>query len=450
MTSTLIKKPAYRQYLLTLLAVILAFNYLDRTILGLAMESIKVDLKVSDTQLGFLSGLAFALFYAIMGIPIARWADRGNRKTIVVLTLTLWSLASALCGLAVTFTQLLLIRIAAAVGEAGCVPAAHSLIADYFNRAERPRAVARYMSGGALANIIGFLFAGWLIQLYGWRATFMLLGLPGLAIAVLAVITLKEPRRRLQDEKTDLAILGSAPPSPPVPALNVATPPSIKEVCRFLWSNRTFRSLLYCFAVSAFFNAGIVQWQPVFFIRSYGMKTGEIGMWFAMIYGVGGLAGIYLGGELASRYAANNERLQLKAIAIAYSCVAVFTACIYLSPNYYLAFFFMLLSSMGGAGANGPLFATIQSLVPQPMRAMSIAMIGLLANLVGMGLGPLAAGVLSDAFRHWFGGESLRYSLIVLCPGYFWGAWYMWKASRTVTKDLESREIELKTANAPA
>jgi MFS family permease len=445
MISAAIRKPAYRQVMLTLLAVIYAFNYLDRTILGLAMESIKVDLHVTDTQLGFLSGLAFALFYALMGIPIARWADRGNRKTIVVFTLTLWSLASAACGLAVTFTQLLLVRVAAAVGEAGCVPAAHSLIADYFDRSERPRAVARYMLGGALANVIGFLFAGWLIQIYGWRATFMLLGLPGVVLAVVAVLILKEPRGRLHREEADgAASLAS------VPVLPVQAQPSIGTVFRVLWTNRTFRSLLLCFAVSAFFNAGIVQWQPVFFIRSYGLKTGEIGVWFAMIYGIGGLIGIYLGGELASRLAANNERLQLKAIAIAYSAVAIFTACIYLSPNHYMAFSFMLLSSMGASGANGPLFATIQSLVPQPMRAMSIAIIGLLANLVGMGLGPLAAGILSDAFHHWFGAESLRYSLVVLCPGYLWGAWYMWKASRTVTEDLESREIELDAEAAQA
>jgi MFS family permease len=433
------KKLAYRDYLLTLLAVILALNYVDRTILGLTLEYIKADLSLSDTQLGFLTGIAFALFYAMMGIPIARWADRGNRKTIIVLTLALWSAASALCGMAASFIQLLLIRIAVAVGEAGCVPSAHSLIADYFNRAERPRAVARYMLGGALANVVGFLLAGWLNELYGWRATFMLLGLPGLALAGLGFLTLREPRRQTQAGDNS-GLDPVAPLPPPATAALSSDPPSLKEVYATLLANKTFRNLLLCFAVSAFFNAGIVQWQPVFFIRSYGFKTGELGTWFAMIYGIGGLIGIYFGGELASRYAAKNERLQLRTIAIVYAGVAVISTLMYLAPNRYLAFLCMAVVAVGGVGVNGPLFATIQSLVPDRMRAMSIAAISLLANLVGMGLGPLAAGALSDAFRPWFGEESLRYSLLLLCPGFFGSAWYMWRASTTVTRDLEMME----------
>jgi MFS family permease len=434
------KRPAYRQYLLTLLAVILAFNYVDRTILGLALENIKADLSLSDTQLGFLTGIAFALFYAVMGIPIARWADRGNRKTIIVLTLALWSAAAALCGLARSFIQLLLIRVAVAVGEAGCVPPAHSLIADYFNRAERPRAVARYMLGGALANVIGFLFAGWLNELYGWRAMFMLLGLPGLGLAMLSLLTLREPRRGTRTREDFRAGPNTSLPPPATAALS-SDHPSLEEVCATLLANRTFRNLLLCFAVSAFFNSGIVQWQATFFIRSYGLKTGELGTWFGMIYGIGALVGLYFGGELASHYAARNEQLQLRTIAILYSAVAVFSALIYLSPNHYLAFGCMALAGVGGAAANGPLFATIQTLVPERMRAMSIAILNLLANLIGMGLGPLAAGALSDGLSRWFGQESLRYALVILCPGYFWSAWYIWRASMTVTRDLESIEI---------
>jgi MFS family permease len=438
--AAIMKKPAYRHYLLTLLAVILAFNYVDRTILGLAMENIKADLSLSDTQLGFLTGIAFALFYAVMGIPIARWADLGNRKTIIVVTLAIWSAAAALCGLARSFIQLLLIRVALGVGEAGCVPPAHSLIADYFDRAERPRAVARYMLGGALANVIGYLLAGWLNELYGWRAMFMLLGLPGLGLAVLGFFTLREPRRRTQAREDSCADRVAS--LPPLATAAVSSDhPSLKEVCATLLANRTFKNLLLCFAVSAFFNSGLVQWQVVFFIRSYGLKTGELGTWFGMIYGIGALVGLYFGGELASRYAAGNERLQLRTIAILYSGVAVFSALIYLSPNYYLAFGSMALAGVGGAAANGPLFATIQTLVPERMRAMSIAILNLLANLVGMGLGPLAAGALSDGLSQWLGQESLRYALVTLCPGYFWSAWYIWRASMTVTRDLESVEI---------
>src|SRR5690349_15063721 len=181
------RKPAYRNYLLGVLSVVLAFNFVDRLALGLMLEAIKVDLHLSDTQLGLLTGIAFALFYSVMGIPIARWADRGNRVTIITVTTALWSVAVALCGMAGSFVQLLLIRVAVAVGEAGCVPPAFSLMADYFSRAERPRATAIYGLGGPLSGIVGFFLAGALYEIYGWRVTFVLLATPGLVLATLAL-----------------------------------------------------------------------------------------------------------------------------------------------------------------------------------------------------------------------------------------------------------------------
>jgi MFS family permease len=190
-----VQATTYRNYLLTSLLVILVFNYVDRLALGVVLQDIKVDLDLTDTQLGFLSGIAFALFYSVMGVPIARWADRGDRVVIIVLCTGLWSVAVLLCGVATSFVQLLLIRVVVAIGEAGCTPPAFSLIADYFNRAERPRAAAIYGLGGPLATIVGFFLAGWLNELYGWRVTFMALGAPGLLLAALAWFTLKEPRR---------------------------------------------------------------------------------------------------------------------------------------------------------------------------------------------------------------------------------------------------------------
>jgi MFS family permease len=415
------KESAYKSYLLSVLMVILAFNYVDRLALGLLLQYIKVDLKLSDTQLGFLGGIAFALFYSIMGIPIARWADRGNRVTIITVTTALWSAAVALCGLAGSFAQLLLIRIGVAVGEAGCIPPAHSLIADHFKREERPKAVSTYMLGAPLSMLLGYFLAGWLNELYGWRTTFMLLGIPGLVLAAIAGFTLKEPRRGRLTPTTEA-------PAPPQP--------SLRDVCVTLWTNTTFRHLLLCFAVLSFFGHGISLWKPAFFARSYGLQSGELGSWFAVIYGAGGLLGTYWGGLLASRYAVSNERLQLRAMAGAYSSFAVISACIYLSPTPYLAFGFLALATVGVNMTTGPLFATIQTLVQERMRAMSIAFIYLFANLIGMGLGPLAAGALSDGLRSLVGEESLRYALLVLCPGYFWGAWHLWRASRTVARDL--------------
>jgi len=416
-----VKESAYRRYLLAVLLVIYAFNTMDGLALGLVLQNIKVDLSLSDTQLGTLSGIAFALFYSVMGIPIARWADRGNRVAIISLTLTLWSVMVALCGLASNFTQLLLLRIAVGVGESGCIPPAQSLIGDYFDRSERPRAIAIYMLGGALSVAIGYFLAGWVNQLYGWRITFLVLGTPGPVVAALAWLTLKEPRRR-----------GSAVESVPPPIKGA----KLKEVWATLKANRTFVHLLFGFSVASFFANGIANWQPAFFYRTYGLSTGELGTWFAVVYGLGGMAGVYLGGEWASRRAAHNERLQLRAMAAMYCVFGAISALIYLSPNPYIAFALMGLAFIGGATIWGPLFATIQTLVPEHMRATAIAIVYLFANLIGMGFGPLVSGALSDMLRPWVGEESLRYALLILSPGYFWAGWHLWLGSQTVSEDL--------------
>jgi predicted MFS family arabinose efflux permease len=428
------KEAAYKNYLLTVLLLVFAFNYVDRVALGLLQQDIKVDLGLSDTQLGFLTGIAFASFYSFMGIPIARWADRGNRVTIIAITTALWSAAVALCGIASNFLQLLLIRVGVAVGEAGCIPPAHSLIADCFTRAERPRAVAIYMLGGPLSVVIGYFLAGWLNEFAGWRMTFWVLGLTGFPLAALAWFILREPRYQRPTIEA-VSVTHRAHRQVETTAAFEAHP-SLKEVCVTLWTSATFRHLLLCCSLSSFFGYGIGQWQPTFFIRSYGLGTGRLGTWFAVLYGLGGLLGTYWGGELASRYAVHNERVQLKAMAVVYCSSAVLAALIYLSPNQYFSFGLIGLVAVGGSTVTGPMFATVQTLVPQRMRAMSIAIIYLFANLIGMGLGPLAVGALSDALRPLFGVESLRYALLTVCPGYFWAAWHLWRGSRTVLRDL--------------
>ena len=415
--------PKYKTYLLTVLLVILAFNFVDRTALGLVLQDIKIDLHLSDSQLGFLSGIAFALFYSVMGIPLARWADRGNRVRIIGVTTALWSVAVALCGMAGTFWQLMLIRVLVGVGEAGCVPSAQSLMADYFTRAERPRAISVYMQGIPLSLLIGYFVAGWLNEWYGWRAMFVMIGLPGLALAALAGFSLREPRR----ERGMTSV-----PSP--------SQPTLREVRATLWKSATFRHLLYAYSAMFFFSYGGVQWTPAFFVRSFGLKSGELGTWLTLIYGVGACFGTYWVGEWAARHAAHNERRQLKGLAILLSISAVLNAFVYLpalAPNHYWAFGWLGLTTMASVGINGPSFAVIQTLVPERMRAMAIALVYFFANLIGLGLGPWAAGALSDALRPWAGEESLRYAMLALSPGYFWVAWHVWRASQTVTRDLE-------------
>jgi MFS family permease len=418
----------YKNYLLTLLAVIVAFNGVDGVALSLLLQNIKLDLSLSDTQLGVLTGIAYALFYSIMGIPIARWADRGNRIVIIAITTALWSAAVALCGFAASFVQLMLIRVAIGVGEAGCIPPAHSLIADHFTRAERPRAVSRYMLGGSLGAFLGYFAAGWLNELYGWRMTFVLLGLPGLLLALIAWFSLKEPRA----SKAHRELAYQAPAYPHKPQLG------FMDVCALLWRSVAFRHLLLCFSVVAFFGNGMLKWQPAFFMRSFGMQTGELGTWLAVVYGCSGLLGTVLGGELTARYAANNERLQLKAIAILYGALMLVKAATYLATNKYLALGLAGLHYFCAAASLAPIFATIQTLVPARMRATALAIVYLFSHLIGAGMGPFAAGAISDALRPIFAQESLRYALLALSPGYLWAARHVWRASTTVAKDIET------------
>jgi len=417
-------KALRRNYSLLILTMILAFNFVDRLALGVMLQDIKTDLRLSDTELGLLTGIAFSLFYAAMGVPLARWADRGNRVAIISLTVALWSAAVALCGMAGSFVQLLLIRVGVAVGEAGCQPPALSLISDYFTRAERTLAISQYKLGWPIALIVGNLAAGWLNELVGWRWTFVILGLPGLVLSLVVATTMVEPRARA------------------APAKALEPRSTWSQVMVKLWRNATYRHLLLCFLFSNFFTDGILQWQPAFFVRTHGLATGELGTWLAVFYGGGTLLGTLLGAELFNRYAARDERLQLLAIAVIYALFAMLSAGVYLAPNHYAAFAILGVSVIAGGATNGPLFAATQTLVPPGMRAMSVAIVLFFANLVGAGLGPLIVGVLSDLLRPLAGEDSLRFALVALCPGYFWCAWHLWKASRTAAADVAAAEAQ--------
>ncbi len=421
------KPTAYRSYLLILLTVILAFSYVDRNVFSVVQEQIKIDLHLTDTQVGAINGIGYAIFFSLVGIPIARWADRGNRVVIVSITTLVWSVAVAMCGRVGSFVQLFLIRMGVASGEGGCGPPAASLIPSYFNRAERPRAVARYLLGGYLGATIGYFLGGWLNHLYGWRTTFMIIGLPGLGLAALAALTLKEPRRSNPAENISGEVTRSGE--------NQST---IGEVVATLWRLTTLRHVLLFYIAWYFCGWGLQIWSPSFFIRSHGMDTAEIGTAFALAYGTTGLLGSWLGGELASRYAPRNERRQLVGAGSAFLLEGICNASAYVLPNHYLAFAALGLGNLLESMGVGPIAATVQTLVPSHMRATAQTLVTVLPNFIGLGLGPLAIGALSDAMHPFARGESLRYALLILCPGYAWAAWHLWRASRSATRELAS------------
>lgn len=420
-------KIKYKHYLLILLTVVAAFNYLDRFVLSLVIEPIKHEFGLSDTQLGFLSGFAFASFYALAGVPLARWADRGNRNTIVTLTTGLWSAMVAICGVVTSFTQLLLVRVGVAVGEAGCLPPANSLIADYFDREERPKAMAIYWLCSPLAVIIGYLGGGWLIEQVGWRLTFVIIGVPGVLLALLAKFTIIEPRATQRETAT-------------------SKQPTFKYVISILWQRQSVRYVVIAFSVLYFFSMGFAQWLPAFFMRSHGMEIAEVGAWFALTWGAVGIVGTYLGGVLVSRFASCQEAKQLHWCSLAIGVSGLCYFFVFIAVNKYLAIACMSAAAVLGAMCNGPIFSVIQSLVIERMRSVTLAVIFLMANFIGLGLGPLAAGLLSDYLGPLMGEESLRYALAAFAPGYVFVSYFFWKAAKTVEADIEG--VELETCNS--
>jgi predicted MFS family arabinose efflux permease len=283
-----------------------------------------------------------------------------------------------------------------------------------------------------IAIIVGYLAGGWLAETVGWRMTFILMGVPGILLAILVKFTLREPRLK---QKTSVAI----------------DPPSFKAVLSTLWRQRTFRFIVTAFCFSYFFSMGIIQWLPTFFIRSHDMETGELGTWLAFAWGVCGLFGAYLGGALTSRYAAGKEAWQMRAVAFAIAFAGLLFIMVYLSSNKYIALALVAAVGFLFTLINGPVFAAIQSLATERIRSVTLALIFLLANLIGFGLGPLTAGILSDLLTPRFGQESLRYALLLLSPGYLLTAYCYWQAGETIEADIRRVEtdIELTGGEAP-
>ncbi|MBP6701835.1 MAG: MFS transporter, partial [Halioglobus sp.] len=278
------RKRAY--YALVILTIVYSFNFIDRQLLAILQESVKADLGLSDSQLGLLTGFAFAVFYVTAGIPIARWADRANRRDIVALSLFLWSFMTAISGFVQNYTQLLLARIGVGVGEAGGSPPSHSMISDIFPPTERATALGFYSMGVSIGILFGFLAGGWLNEYFGWRVAFVVVGAPGILLAIILRMTLAEPVRGLNEQRMVSNV--------PVPLL---------QVLALLWSRRAFRHMAFAAALNAFAGYSTSNWTASFMIRSHGMSTGELGTWLALTIGLGGAIGVFCGGLLADRLA---------------------------------------------------------------------------------------------------------------------------------------------------
>jgi predicted MFS family arabinose efflux permease len=424
----------YKRYVLSALTLVCTFNYLDRCLLVLLLQPIKENLGLSDTQLGFLTGIAFALFYATLGIPIARWADRGNRSSITALAIALWGVTVMSCMWVTNFLQLVLARVAAGVGESGCMPPTYSLVGDYFAEpAERTRAMTVYWLASPMASLVSFMAGGWLNERFGWRLTFFLLGIPGLILAVVIKMTVAEPRVN--------AVANSR--------ASKASPP-LSSVLAHLWTQPSARHLsigvILLFAV----GSGLAPWYAAFMMRSHGMGTAELGLWLGLIFGVSGAIGIVSGGYVAERWFSHDEARQMRSSALSSAALAPCFVLFLLLPSKWEALIALIPLSMTFLFFMGPTFALLQRLVKDEMRATTLAVVMLLANLIGMGLGPQIVGILSDLMAPELGSDSLRYAMLAMSLVALWAAYHFWRASRTLRNDLEEVAYRDRSARAGA
>ena len=422
----LFEKKGYQWYVLSMLTTIYVFNLIDRNILGILGQSIKDELQISDSAFGFLGGIAFAVFYTFMGIPIARMADKKSRTVILTVCLAIWSVMTALCGMAQSFWWLVLARIGVAVGEAGGSPPSHSIISDLFPEERRGMALGVYGLGIPIGAAIGFLAGGWINEFFGWRMAFFMVGLPGLILAAVVYFTVKEPPRGLSDGFRKNVV----PEAPPV-----------RVVLKILWSKKSFRYLSIACALHAFASSGVGLYIPMMFQRSHGLGTGEIGTW---LFGLGffGMIGTFGAGWLCDKLGIKDKRWYLWVPGIATLIHVPFAVFTYLYHDAQIALSVYAIAYVLSHAYFAPTFALTQSLVSVRMRAVAASILIFIMNIIGLGLGPQFTGILSDVFNNFtdLGVDSLRWAMVwVLSFNVISAILYMF-AAKFLRKDLEAQQ----------
>jgi predicted MFS family arabinose efflux permease len=385
----------YVWYAVALLTLVNVFNYMDRMALAVLAPLIKVDLALSDTELGLLVGMAFALFYAVCSLPIARWADRANRRNIIAVALAIWSVMTALSGAAQHLWQLFVARVGVGAGEAGGLPPAQSLLCDYVPPKRRTGVFAVHNFGLIAGAMLGMVLAGWIGALIGWRWTFVALGVPGLALAVVVRLTLREPVRGHFE-------------APPTDASSI----SLSHAIELLWRCRTYRLLVTFLALNGFVQTGLLQWWPSLYERVFNLSLGSVGISLGLAFGAGSGLGVLAGGWLGTQAAKRNARLPLLvgAAALVFTLPTVL-ASLFVSSTVGSLVLVSLAQLFWGLLA-GPVYGTLFSVVPPRVRATAGAVVIFATSVVGAGLGPLCIGVLSDLMTPMLGIEALRYAML--------------------------------------
>ncbi len=398
----------YRSGVLGLLVLAYTFNFIDRTIIYTIGQAIKEDLQLTDTQLGLLGGLAFAVFYTVLGIPIARWADRGKRVNIIAAAVALWSAFTAACGLAGSYLQLLVMRMGVGVGEAGLSPPAHSLVSDYYAPAKRGFALSIYALGIPLGVMFGAAAGGWLADHFSWRIAFLIVGLPGLAVALAIKLFVKEPPRGWSERH--LAGASSA-----------VDTPSLFTVVRGLFGNWGLLHLVVGCTLVSLAAYGTSTYAQAYFIRAFGVSYTAVGLVFGLVGGLSCALGTLLGGWLADRRGRRNPRWYALVPGIGAAVALPLYVLVYTSTSWTAAAWLLFLPGVFHFMYSGPTFALIQNAMPGPMRATSAALLLFIVNLLGLGVGPPLSGWMIDNFSEWLfhaqATVAATGSFVELCPG---------------------------------
>lgn len=408
----------------------------DRMILSVLFEPIRLEFNVTDTQLGLLGGLSFALFYATLGIPIARIADRGDRRMIIVVSLALFSLMTVLCGFAVSFAMLVLMRIGVGIGEAGVNPASQSILADYYPSERRASAMSVLALGANAGMIIGFLFGGAISEAYGWRTALVAVGLPGILLAAVMFRKLQEPVRGALDA--------------PEPADEKRQMPTISQTASFMFKDSAMRHLLAASTLSGTVSYGLSTWLPTFFVRLHDLTQSQVGLLMALVFGVIGALGTFTGGKLVDILTRRGLHHGVWMIAATQAVSVPFAVMAYLSGPLPVAIAYFVVPVFVGTFYLGPTLSLIQTLAPVRMRAVAAAIKMMCLNLVGLSLGPLVVGGLSDALNAHYGESSLRIALAITTSFSFWSALHFWLCGRALASRRSRLNRQTPSTSSPA
>ena len=413
----------YTNSVLGVLVVVYVFNFIDRQILAILAPAIKDELGLSDTQIGALTGMAFGIFYATLGIPIARLADRHSRVTIISICLAIWSLMTALSGAAANFWQLLAARIGVGIGEAGGSPPSHSLLADYFAPERRATALGIYALGIPVGILFGNLAGGWIDQFFGWRNAFFVVGIPGVLLALLMKLTVKEPPRGYSEGRT--------PEVHNVP---------FRDVLNTMWGYKSFRHLSLGAATQAFVGYGAIAFMPSFLVRAHDMSSGEVGTALGLIIGICGGVGTFLGGYLCDKLSMRDIRWYMWMPGLGFLIAVPFGVGVFTVDSVALS---LLLYTMPAFLVNlytGPTFGITQSLAPLAMRSAASALLLFIINIIGLVFGPTTVGFISDLlYESWQMSdvESLRIALLATNFVYLISFTNYYLGSRHLRADLQ-------------